>query len=138
MIRPDGTCPHEMMTRRDCPLCRRIDAAAGEKLRAEGEAKALEAQPVWLEQAEAAMRQLAGTGRPFTAEDLVDIVGLPGVGTHRSNAVGALFSRWAKSHQIKEVGTTRTKRKSSHNSTIRVWVGFRNEEALGYKQRTLL
>ena len=59
-----------------------------------------------------------GRGRMFTADDLVDAIGLP-VGS--SNQVGAFFHWLSKACIITFHGYTTSKRKSNHGRLIREW-----------------
>ena len=59
-----------------------------------------------------------GRGRMFTADDLVDAIGLP-VGS--SNQVGAFFHWLSKAGIITFHGYTTSKRKSNHGRLIREW-----------------
>ena len=59
-----------------------------------------------------------GRGQMFTADDLVEAIGLP-VGS--SNQVGAFFNYLAKHWMIRLNGYTTSKRKSNHGRLIREW-----------------
>jgi hypothetical protein len=57
-------------------------------------------------------------GRRFTADDLIDAVGLP----HGSpNQVGAQIRTWAVQDKTEPVGYAEAKRHSSHGRVLRVW-----------------
>lgn len=57
-------------------------------------------------------------GLEFTADDLVESVGLP----HGSpNQVGAIVRTWAVSDLIAPVGYTEAKRHTSHGRVLRIW-----------------
>lgn len=92
-----------------------------------GMTKALTAKQEWAYQAKAALRALARTGRPFTSEDLTDIVGLPTgtTATNRNNAVGAIINAYAKTKMINRVGDRPARNRSSHGHRIAVWQGFK-------------
>jgi hypothetical protein len=86
---------------------------------------ALDAKKEWTQRATGALLTLAQSGRQFTSDDLVEIVGLP-AGTTRTaanNAVGALFARYSRKHLITSCGVKATDRSSSHGRSIRIWVG---------------
>ncbi|WP_341250702.1 hypothetical protein [Euzebya pacifica] len=61
-------------------------------------------------------------GREFSADDLVDEVGLPTV-TGSPNAIGALFAAAVGRGDIKQVGWRRSQRRSRHAGVQRVWRG---------------
>lgn len=116
-------CEHgEPRGSRYCGLCRR----GGLTAKVLGQQAAEQSQPEWTNTAWDALRQLALTGRPFTADDLTAIVGLPTgqVAEKRNNAVGALFSKMARTGLIARIGYTTSSRKSGHATTIGVWRGF--------------
>jgi hypothetical protein len=94
-------------------------------LKEHGMQLALDAQPVWAEQAYAAIKLLASRKVEFTSEDVLDITGLPsgGVGMHKNNATGAVMSKAARAGIIRKVGYTTAKRKASHSSVHAVWIG---------------
>ena len=70
----------------------------------------------WAEATRWLDRQLVGVR--FTADDLVDAVGLPH-GT--SNQVGAIIRTWAVQDLIDPVGYTEATRHSSHGRVLRIW-----------------
>lgn len=78
----------------------------------------LHADPNWVKRAETWLKHLA-QGTEFTADDLVESVGLPKTGS--TNAIGALFASFARRELIEKVGYTEAKRMSSHSRVIRVW-----------------
>jgi len=59
-----------------------------------------------------------GRGQMFTADDLVEAIGLP-VGS--SNQVGAFFHWLSRAYIIKYHGYTTSKRASNHGRLIREW-----------------
>lgn len=91
-----------------------------------GQDRAIENKPEWAEVAYKALRELALSGRPFTADDLVELVGLPTgkVTDKKNNAVGALFTKVARTGLITRIGYTQSARKSGHATTIGIWRGF--------------
>jgi hypothetical protein len=86
---------------------------------------ALEAKKEWTQRATGALLALAESGRQFTSDDLVDIVGLPSGATRTAanNAVGALFARYSRKKVIKSCGAKATGRHTSHGRAIRIWIG---------------
>lgn len=117
------TCAHGYETVRGCPFCRRM----GLHLKEQGQAIALAAlDEEWEERALSRMRYLAHLEDPFTAEDLIESVGLPHESSpNRNNAVGALFTRLARKGIIKRVGYTSATRPESHGRVIALWQGRR-------------
>lgn len=57
-------------------------------------------------------------GALFTADDLVDLIGLP---DGSPNQVGACVRSWAAADLIKPNGFEESKRKSNHGRVVRVW-----------------
>jgi hypothetical protein len=86
---------------------------------------ALDAQPVWSEQAFEAIKLLASRKVEFTSEDVLALTGLPsgGVGMNKNNASGAVMNKAAKAGIIRKVGYATAKRKESHGSVHAVWIG---------------
>lgn len=101
------------------------DEPTGEQRKEEGMAKALSKRGIedWQEAAKTWLWRLPA-GRRFTAEDLVDAVGLP-IGEEsagRNNAVGALMNGIAKRGVIRNTSDyTKAKRPASHGRVIAVW-----------------
>jgi hypothetical protein len=62
----------------------------------------------------------------FTAEDIIDVVGLPSkeIRPNGNNAVGATMNRMAKAGYIKKTNARRkARRPSSHGRELVVWIG---------------
>lgn len=78
------------------------------------------ADPEWAEKAWAWIVRKAEAGEMFTADNLVEAVGMPDA--HR-NAVGGLIRRASTSKLIQSVGTTQSTRKETHGRLVRVWLG---------------
>ena len=57
-------------------------------------------------------------GALFTADDLVELIGLP---DGSSNQVGACVRGWAAADLIKAHGYEESTRKSNHGRVVRVW-----------------
>ena len=57
-------------------------------------------------------------GALFTADDLVDVIGLP---DGSPNQVGACVRAWAAGDHIVAHGYEESKRKSNHGRIVRVW-----------------
>lgn len=64
-----------------------------------------------------------GIGAEFTADDLVDNVGLPSYtdGRPNNNGIGAFFSGLSRRGIITKVGWTTSSRVSNHGSDLRLW-----------------
>jgi hypothetical protein len=86
---------------------------------------ALDAQPVWADDAYETIKRLADCKIAFTSEDVIEIVGLPsgGVGMNKNNATGAIMNKAARAGIIRKVGYTQATRKESHGSVHAVWIG---------------
>ena len=96
---------------------------AGEELRDEGTADAVApAWALWREAAEAHLEVLASSGVEFTADVLVDEVGMPPV-SGSPNAIGGLFIAAARAGLIRRVGFTTSRRRSRHAGIQRIWMG---------------
>jgi hypothetical protein len=70
---------------------------------------------------------LAVTGRSFTSEDVIDVVGLPRTdGTmNANNAVGAMMNAMARRKVIVKTSMRRqSARASSHGREIAVWSAY--------------
>jgi hypothetical protein len=104
-----------------------FDLGEGDRRKQQGIADALDAERVqpWRVIAAAELEQLATAGSPFTADDLVAVVGLPDTGQNRNNAIGGLFGSAAKRGTIRRTGFRRTERVLGHARTVSVWVGVR-------------
>lgn len=106
-----------------------FDIARGERAKEAGMSRAGSSYrvSVWKQDALGVIYDLAVTGDPFTADDVIRVVGLPDTGTNRNNVVGAVFSAAAKRGWIRNTGTYRkTKRAISHGRVVVVWVGAEN------------
>jgi hypothetical protein len=94
-------------------------------LKEQGMQLALDAQPIWADEALVAILKLAKQGVEFTSEDVLAITGLPSgtVGQHKNNASGAIMNKAARAGWIRKVGYTTAKRKESHGAVLAVWIG---------------
>ena len=109
-----------------CALCRRanarqvITATPGELM-----TEALQAKELWVVQAELAVKQLVNTRQQFTADDLVNLVGLPrGVEVvNGNNAIGALFRKLSNQNVIRPIGWAKSARADNHGRQVRIWAG---------------
>ena len=80
----------------------------------------------WREEAIEAGKTLARSGDPYTADDLIEAVGLPDEHhspNGRNNAVGSIFRELKASGWIEEVGTARSRQPKRKGGLILVWKG---------------
>lgn len=86
---------------------------------------ALFAKPEWAEQAKQTIQQLASSGKPFTADDVIQRIGLPTryAGMNANNAVGAAVSASARRKEITRIGFKQANRASSHGRVLSIWQG---------------
>lgn len=92
-------------------------ACEGQRLKFERQADVLAAHPDDRSKVEAAIRQLARTGRPFSANDARKIHGVSG------GVVGAAFTALHKAKVIRPVGDEVSTQKRTHGHRIFQWVG---------------
>ena len=91
----------------------------GLSLKAKGQARATAGATDWHEMA---LKWLSEALGDFSADDLVEDIGLPNkVATNRNNAVGAVFSSARKSGLIRRVGWTQSRRPESHGRVVAIW-----------------
>ena len=74
---------------------------------------------------------LARSGRPFSIDDITEVVGMP----RRSNATGGIIMRLSRQGLIQRVGVTPSRRLETHAHTNPLWQGLRSgqDEASGEK-----
>lgn len=89
----------------------------GQRLRDQGMAAAAEARPDDRARVDAAIRTLAATGKPFSANDARDLHGVTG------GVVGAAFTAARKAGLIRAVGDEGSNSESTHGHRIYRWVG---------------
>ncbi len=101
---------------------RRGRERTGEELKLDGVQRALfNADEEWRHAGYAAIEFLARSGLPFTSEDVIDRVGMPG---GHPSCLGALFVAASKKNLIRWTGTLRKNRRPSrHAAVMRVWTG---------------
>ncbi|MDF2732194.1 MAG: hypothetical protein K0S92_825 [Desertimonas sp.] len=78
----------------------------------------------WLTDAHTAMRHLMSADEPFTADDLLRIVGHPDAdhgANGRNSALGSLFSQYSANGQIIAVDVARSQSAERKGGLIRVW-----------------
>lgn len=107
-----------------CVECeRRPLVAAANAAKAEGMARATAARPADAVRVEAAIRRLAATGHPFSANDARTIHGVKG------GVVGATFNALKAAGVIRVVGDETSTDKGTHGKSVALWVGCRNERS---------
>lgn len=79
----------------------------------------------WQQTADAAIEHMAARGVPFTADDLVDVTGLPEARSPR--AMGARFLTAARRGVIVPVGYTTSRRRGARCAVVRVWRGAQSQ-----------
>lgn len=78
----------------------------------------------WATAAKHAIWELASSGRPFTSEDVTNLVGLPNDSrANRNNAVGAIIQGVARQYGLKRVDMTKARNPQSHGRLLTVWQG---------------
>lgn len=91
----------------------------GLSLKAKGQSGALAMATGWHEMA---LRWLSEANTDFSADDLIEDIGLPNqVATNRNNAVGAFFTSARKAGLIRPVGWVRSRRPEGHGRVIALW-----------------
>ena len=109
-------CEHGAESVKYCALCR----VAGVQAKDQGITLAQDAQPNWHREGVQCIKALARTGKPFTAEDVVEQIGAP---TGSGKVIGAAFNTVAKSGMIWRCGERPANRKTSHRRMLAVWRG---------------
>ena len=97
-------------------------AEAGRRLREEGMARAgtgvnLVSADAWRSKAREALDVLVANGQPFTADDVVELAGLP----PHPNMLGPVFVACARTGRIHRVGYQPGGRASAHRRVQAVW-----------------
>lgn len=92
-------------------------ACEGNRLKVAGQSIATAAHPADRAKVEAAVRQLAATGRPFSANDCRAIHGVTG------GVVGATFTALRKEGVIRAVGDETSTDAGTHGHRIFRWIG---------------
>ena len=109
-------CEHGASAPKYCAICR----FQGISLKDQGITLAKESQLNWHNEAVICIRNMARTGRPFTAEDVVAEIGAP---SGSGKVIGAAFNTVARSNMIWRCGERPADRKSSHRRMLAVWRG---------------
>ena len=92
-------------------------ACPGQALKFDGMARASAAHPTERAKVEAAIRQLARTGRPFSANEARKIHGVSG------GVVGAAFNAMREAGVITAIGGTASSKGNTHGHRIALWQG---------------
>ena len=116
-------CEHGADAPKYCAICRH----QGIMGKAEGITIAKESQLNWHNEAVICIRQMARTGKPFTAEDVVNEIGAPG---GSGKVIGAAFNTVARSGMIWRCGERPADRKTSHRRMLAVWRGGQVQEQM--------
>lgn len=91
----------------------------GLSLKAKGQARAISKADDWHE---LALEWLGDASGDFSADDLVEAIGLPNaVATNRNNAVGAAFTSARRLGLIRRVGWIQSRRAESHGRVVALW-----------------
>ena len=114
-------CEHGADAPKFCAICRHQGIMGKD----EGITIARESQLNWHNEALICIRQMARTGKPFTAEDVVNEIGAPG---GSGKVIGAAFNTVARSGMIWRCGERPADRKSSHRRMLAVWRGGQVQE----------
>jgi len=114
-------CEHGATAPKYCAICRH----QGIMGKSEGITLAKDSQLNWHNEAVICIRQMARTGKPFTAEDVVNEIGAPG---GSGKVIGAAFNTVARSGMIWRCGERPADRKSSHRRMLAVWRGGQVQE----------
>jgi hypothetical protein len=91
-------------------------------LRDQGQAQATDAHPDERAKVEAAIRQLAATGQPFSANTCRDLHGVNG------GIVGATFTAMRKAGLIERIGREPSTSAATHGHEIGQWRGVQGKE----------
>ena len=114
-------CEHGADAPKYCAICRHQGVTG----KAEGITLAKDSQLNWHNEAVICIRQFARTGKPFTAEDVVNEIGAP---NGSGKVIGAAFNTVARSGMIWRCGERPADRKSSHRRMLAVWRGGQVQE----------
>lgn len=106
-----GRCPHGWhLETQGCADC-------GLRAKDAGQARAVAAHPEERQAVEAAVRKLAATGKPFSANDARAIHGVKG------GVVGATFAALRKEGVIRACGDATSTDAGTHGHRIFLWIG---------------
>lgn len=106
----EDRCPHGFHVLQGCTTC-------GLKAKIRGQSIATTAHPADRAKVEAAIRQLAATGQPFSANQCRPLHGVTGP------VVGAAFTAAAKAGLIRRVGYVTSTEPGTHAHPVAEWIG---------------
>lgn len=109
-----GRCVHGFDLKTQHP---RLCSCAGVQLKVRGQAIASAAHPDDRSKVEAAIREAAASGRPFSANSIRDQHGVTG------GVVGAAFTAMRKAGVIRSCGDDDSTGDSAHGHRIYQWIG---------------
>lgn len=91
----------------------------GLSLKAKGQAKAIRGAQSWHEEA---LKWLSEAYGDFSADDLIESIGLPhDIAMNKNNAVGAAFTAARRIGLIRRVGWVQSRRPEGHGRVIALW-----------------
>ena len=105
-----------------CALCRRSANVQGKAQ--QPAARAISGD--WQQAARHALWELANSGKPFTSEDVTDLVGLPdpsSTANGANNQIGLLIQRHARQYGIRRWDLKPAKNPQAHGRQLTVWIG---------------
>lgn len=121
LSRLPNRCEHGYHALQGCTVCAPV--APGLAATAHGQAVASNAHPADRAKVEAAVRQLAATGRPFSANDARAIHAVKG------GVVGAVFTALKNEGVIRACGDEVSTDAGTHGHRLYLWVGTASEAA---------
>ncbi len=96
---------------------------SGEVLALEGMSRAINAaDPRWHGLARWTLEQFIAKGRPFTSEDILDLLDEMSVSTKDRRALGGIIRSARDNGEILMVGYVRSQRPSRHAAPVAQWV----------------
>lgn len=113
-----------------CQVCHDTAATAATEAIKRG-SKA--ADPAWVSAAHDVMWERCRAGREFTTDEVMESLEELGVETHDSRALGGVVRRFLNKGLIREVGTTKSRRR--HGARIPVYVGASSPQKAGPSEK---
>ena len=92
-------------------------ACAGQRLKFKGQATVVNARPADRAKVDAAIHQLAASGKPFSSNDARPLHGVAGP------VVGAAFTAAAKAGVIRRIGYITSTEPGTHAHPVAEWIG---------------
>ena len=81
------------------------------------------AHQLWREEARATVELLARTHRPFTTDEVLDILERKGTVTREYRALGGIMMKARNDKIIRSIGTRPTMRRCAHLRLKTLWIG---------------